>query len=575
MSSRIPQNFIDELIGRIDIIELIDGYVPLRKKGSSYQACCPFHSEKTPSFNVSSTKQLYHCFGCGVGGNAIHFLMAHEKIDFIDALQRLAERAGLTLPKTTSYEEKTVSKSLYPLLEEAAVYFQNTLKNSSEAIHYLKNRGISGQTAKTFRIGYVPDEWDSLCKQFLHRYQAEDLLDTGLFVKKEKGGLYDRFRDRIMFPICDTQGRVIAFGGRSVHQGEPKYLNSPETPLFHKGKELYGLYEARQAQSDLESIWVVEGYMDVISLSQAGIKNVVATLGTAITSQHLKRLLRFTSELVFCLDGDKAGQQAAKRALEALLPLMQDDHRARFIILPEGEDPDSAIKQGSKSFLSIPSLSMPEFFFSTLLKEIDMSVPEGRAKLAKNAMDHIQKIPGKFLQQIMLDRLSSLTRINASRLEVLGEIKPSKTNNISYQKSKKQTSTRISPMRLAIILLLQYPHLLEKIEWPSILNSLKLPGLSLLKEIYELLKENSHLTTAMLIEHWRDKAEESTIQKLALQAHWVPEKGVLQELQGAFAQLAAKGSEHQVEGLLQEAQMRDLTSEEKFLLQQLIKERAK
>ena len=335
MSTRIPQTFIDDLLARVDIVELIDSYVPLRKKGASYSACCPFHAEKTPSFHVTPAKQLYHCFGCGAGGNAISFVMAHENLDFIESLKLLAERVGIDLPKTTfSVETQPNSTSLYPLLEEVTNYFQQELKQNQQAIDYLKNRGISGQMAKLFRIGYAPSHWDNLCKHFLNRYTPSDLIDAGLIIKKENGGFYDRFRDRIIFPIRDTKGRVIAFGGRILTSGEPKYLNSPETALFQKGKELYGLYEARKASHALDNMWIVEGYLDLIALVQAGITNTVATLGTALTSSHLQRLFRVTSEVIICFDGDKAGQQAAWRALEALLPLMEDDYRANFVILP-------------------------------------------------------------------------------------------------------------------------------------------------------------------------------------------------------------------------------------------------
>jgi DNA primase len=579
MSFRIPQNFIDDILGRIDIIELIDAYVPLRKKGSSYIACCPFHTEKTPSFNVSVSKQLYHCFGCGVGGNAIHFLMAHEKLEFLEALQQLAERVGLELPKGSfSDQEKPIATSLYLLLEEATNYFQYALKKQPSAIEYLKSRGVSGQTAKKFRIGYAPDEWDRLSKPFLMKYSIEDLLATGLFVRKKEGGLYDRFRDRIMFPIRDTQGRPIAFGGRSLHNVDPKYLNSPETTLFHKGNELYGLYESRLARNTIDNIWVVEGYLDVVALSQAGIGHVVATLGTAVTTSHLKRLLRFTSEMVFCFDGDKAGQQAAWRALEALLPLMQDEHQARFILLPEGEDPDSYVRRvGREGLLAMPFQTMTEYFFANMLKNIDLSLPEGKAKLAKQCSEYLQKIPGRFIRQIMLDKLSSLTRIDVSQLESLAPVKGSSNASIPLNPQppprSKARATRFSPMRLAIVLLLHHPYLAAEMEWPAVFDNMKVQGVSILKELYFLLKERPNMTPAMVVEHWRSRAEEEVVQKLAIQGHWVPENGVLQELRGAFAQLQARATERQVEFLLQQGQIRSLTEDEKILLQQLIKNR--
>lgn len=577
MSTRIPQHFIDDLLTRIDIVELIDSYVPLRKKGSSYSACCPFHSEKTPSFHVTSAKQLYHCFGCGVGGNAISFVMTHENIDFIEALKLLAARVGVELPKTHFLaQEPPESPSLYPVLEEATNYFQQALKQDQPAIDYLKNRGISGQIAKTFRIGYASNQWDKLYKHFFSRGQKDDLLNAGLVIKKETGGFYDRFRDRIMFPIRDIQGRVIAFGGRILAQGEPKYLNSPETALFQKGKELYGLYEARKASHSLDNIWIVEGYLDLIALVQAGIPNVVATLGTAVTSFHLQRLFRFTSEIIFCFDGDKAGQQAAWRALEVLLPFMQDDYRARFVMLPQGEDPDTYVRKlGRDKFLAMDAQSLPEFFFATMVKQIDISLPEGRAKLAKQATEYLKKIPGKFLQQIMLDRLSHLVRIDADRLGSLTQMQSTISPPRNYLRFSKQRLTKHSPVRMAMMLLLQYPHLALQIELPDELNTLSVRGVPLLLELYQLLKNHPDLNAGILIEHWRGREEEAVIQKLATQAHWIPEEGVMQELKGAFLQLQTLCREQKIDWLLQQGQIRMLTSEEKELFQQLLHEKMK
>jgi DNA primase len=570
MSSRIPQDFIDQLLTEIDIVELIDSYVPLRIKGSSATACCPFHSEKTPSFHVSATKQLYHCFGCGVGGNAIHFLMAYEKLDFLETIKRLAQRLGKTLPNTSFVKsEISLSASLYPLLDAVTTYFQQALKQNSNAIEYLKSRGISGQIAKTFRIGYASDQWDKLYKTFSKHYSSEDLLNAGLIVKREKSGFYDRFRDRIMFPIRDLQGHVIAFGGRILSQGEPKYLNSPETLLFQKGKELYGLYEAREPKQALDMIWIVEGYMDLIALAQTGISNVVATLGTAVTTMHLQRLLRFTQEIIFCFDGDSAGRKAAWRALEILLPLMQDGYQVRFMLLPEGEDPDTYVrKMGREKFLATPSQTMPEFFFNTLFKQVDLNLPEGRAKLAKIASEYIQKIPGQFLKQILLDRLAHLTRIGMNRSLPVSNKRPLFLQRMQPRKKK------ISPIRLAMMLLLQYPHLVTAIELPNELETLVIPGIAPLQTLYALLKNNPHITTPILIEHWRGREEEKAIQKLAIEPHWIPEGGVLEELQGVFKQLKALVVEQKIDTLLHQGQLRALTGEERVVLQELIRERS-
>jgi DNA primase len=576
MSSRIPQDFIDQLLTQVDIIDLIDSYVPLRKKGGSYTACCPFHSEKTPSFHVSATKQLYHCFGCDVGGNAIHFLMTYEKLDFLETIKRLAQRVGVDLPQTSfANQEKPIQASLYPLLEEVTVYFQQELKRHPEAIDYLKNRGVSGQIAKTFRVGYASDQWDKLYKTFSQKYTLEDLLNAGLVVKREHGGFYDRFRDRIMFPIRDLQGRVIGFGGRILGKGEPKYLNSPETPLFQKGKELYGLYEARQATHNLDAIWIVEGYMDLIALAQADISNVAATLGTAVTTTHLQRLLRFTQEIIFCFDGDEAGRKAAWRALETLLPLMQDGCQIRFVLLSEGEDPDTYVRNvGRENFLATAAQTMPEFFFNTLLKEIDLHSPEGRAKLAKQASEYIKKIPGQFLQKILLERLSHVARIEMDNSVKRLSIKNMDQRNYFPSRDRRQTRKKpFSPVRLVIMLILQYPHLAAEIQFPEEIEKLTIPGIDILKELYILLKSNPHLKTRVLIEHWRGREGESAIQKLATQSHWIPENGVMQELQGALLQLKALCLEYEIDALFHQGQMRALTENEKTLLQALIRDK--
>ena len=341
MAGRIPQDFIDGLLSRVDVVNLIDSRVPLKKKGREYTACCPFHSEKTPSFTVSMSKQFYHCFGCGVNGNAISFLMEYDHMDYIEAIESLASEIGLDVPREGNYSspKKRISKDLYDLMQEATHFFQAQLKAAKSACFYLENRGLSDEITTRFSLGYAPATWDSVLKHLSKTYTPEQIVETGLVIEKENGRRYDRYRDRITFPIRNRKGQVIGFGGRVMGDEKPKYINSPETDLFHKGSELYGFYEAREATRKLERIIVVEGYMDVIALAQYGISYAVATLGTATTAHHIQQLFRTVPEVIFCFDGDRAGKEAAWRALENALSILSDGKEIRFLFLPEGEDP--------------------------------------------------------------------------------------------------------------------------------------------------------------------------------------------------------------------------------------------
>ncbi len=349
MTGRIPQPFIDEVVARSDIVEIIGARVPLKKSGREYKACCPFHSEKSPSFWVSPEKQFYHCFGCGAHGTAVGFLMEYEKLGFLDAIADLAQRAGLELPREAQAPHEPGGIDLYQVMANASRFFEQNAKDSERAQLYLGKRAIDAATCAKFALGFAPDSWNAVLNRFgASEEERRRLLQAGLIIERDaragqSPGFYDRFRDRLMFPIRDARGRVLGFGGRVIDQGEPKYLNSPETPLFHKGRELYGIYEARQARSDFKRLLIVEGYMDVVRLHQAGITYAVATLGTATTQEHLNKIFRLTSELVFCFDGDRAGLQAAWRALENALPFARDGRELKFMFLPEGHDPDTLI----------------------------------------------------------------------------------------------------------------------------------------------------------------------------------------------------------------------------------------
>ena len=430
MAGLIPQSFIDDLLNRTDIVDVVASRIQLRKAGKNYTACCPFHKEKTPSFSVSPDKQFYYCFGCGAGGNALGFIMDHDQLDFPQAIEDLAKRAGMEIPREeggrTNKPRQPTDSPLYPLLTAAAEFYKQALKSHPQrkaAIEYLKGRGLSGEIARDFGMGFAPPGWDNLLKHLASdSLQQKAMIDAGLLVENaESGKRYDRFRDRIMFPIRDSRGRVIAFGGRVLGDEKPKYLNSPETPVFHKGQELYGLFEARKHNRDLDEIMVVEGYMDVIALAQQGLRNAVATLGTATSEEHLKRLFRVVPSVLFCFDGDAAGRNAAWRALEATLSSLQDGRRARFLFLPDGEDPDTLVRsEGTDAFrarINQHAQPLADYFFQQLSEEADPRSLEGKAHLMTLAAPLIDKIPGNNLRALMRQRLSEITGLSGEALQ--------------------------------------------------------------------------------------------------------------------------------------------------------------
>lgn len=426
MAGRIPQTFIDDLLDRIDIVDVVNGRVALKKSGKNYKACCPFHEEKSPSFTVAQDKQFYYCFGCGAGGNALGFVMEFDRLDFLPAVEMLARNAGLEIPREAA-QDPGISKqkdSLYSILSESDLYFRQQLRKhagAAAAVDYLKARGLSGQIAKQYGVGYAPPGWDNLLKAVGSDEQRTGLLhESGmLVVKPEEKKQYDFFRHRITFPIRDQRGRTVGFGGRVLDDSKPKYLNSPETPVFSKGRELYGLYEARQALKEIPCLIMVEGYMDVIALAQFEINNAVATLGTALTESHLQKIFRYTSEIVFCFDGDKAGRKAAARALDTAIPEMRDGVSAKFLFLPDGEDPDTMVRQlGKPDFMQQVDRAQPlsEFLFEQLSDGIDSSTADGKARLSKICAPQINRIPQGVFRQLMLEELSSRTGISAENL---------------------------------------------------------------------------------------------------------------------------------------------------------------
>lgn len=485
----IPQSFIHDLLSRVDIVDAIDRHVPLKKAGANFVACCPFHSEKTPSFTVSQTKQFYHCFGCGAHGNAISFLIEYSGLSFIEAVQDLAAYTGMQLPEQQSgnvsshfassdlqqdlvgdYRHNNAEISpqdLLNALQTATRYYREQLKVSEKAIDYLKKRGLSGKTAARFAIGYAPADWQNLDAVFSD-YNSDKtrklLTQAGLVITSGEAKQYDRFRDRIMFPILNQKGQIIGFGGRVLTKEEPKYLNSPETILFEKGRELYNLFSARRAIREANCVIVVEGYMDVIALSQHGIGHAVAALGTATTSFHIQKLLRQTDNIIFCFDGDKAGRKAAWRALENSLALISDGKYLSFLFLPEGADPDSYINQfGKESFEQQLKHTLPlsEFLFKELCSEVNLQTSEGRAKLISNAKPLLQQVAAPALSLILTRRLAELSEIDQGELDELLQIKRSPKIRAVENKTAKQI---ISPLRWLILMLLLNPDYIEKLD---------------------------------------------------------------------------------------------------------------
>ena len=468
MASRIPQSFIDDLLDRTDIVDLVDGHVKLKKTGRNYSACCPFHKEKTPSFSVAPDKQFYYCFGCGAGGNAIGFLMQLANLNFPEAVEELAGKAGLAVPKDDSVTSKAASAAsqaktqarnqAYDILNQASQYYQSQLRrhpDRQKAVTYLKGRGLNGQIAQRFGVGYAPTGWQNLMQELAPKVEQEQgLIDAGMVVEKEENTRrYDRFRDRIMFPIKDYKGRIIAFGGRVLGDDKPKYLNSPETVVFHKQKELYGLYEARQHERNLKRIMVVEGYMDVVALAQHNINYAVATLGTSTSSFHLERIFKLVSEVVFCFDGDAAGLKAADRAMHTCLPYMQDGRQARFLLLPDGEDPDSLVRQEGNDKLTariVDATPLSDFLFQRLGQDLDPHNLEHRAKLATDASPLIAIIPKGIMRSMMHARLSKITGLDKDTLAELSALKVPTPAAHSEPNPTPVTNTQASTSRQAL-----------------------------------------------------------------------------------------------------------------------------
>ncbi len=562
MTGRIPEKFVDELLARIDIVDIIDSRVPLRRAGRDYKACCPFHEEKTPSFTVSQEKQFYHCFGCGAHGSAIGFLMEYEHMTFPEAVDELAGRAGLAVPREAGPAPDAAPPpddlaAIADALTRADRYYRRQLREHSQApqaVAYLKGRGLSGEIAAEFGLGFAPEGWDNLVRALgADGVGQTTLVAAGLAAKKESGSYYDRFRGRVMFPIHDYRGRLVGFGGRVIGQGEPKYLNSPETPLFHKGRELYGLYRARDALRRENRALVVEGYMDVVALAQFGFDYAVATLGTATTRDHLDRLFRYTPEVVFCFDGDRAGRDAAWRAAGNALPVLHEGRQASFLFLPEGEDPDTLIrKEGLEAFAARlrTAQPLPDYLFQTLAADVDLGRLDGRARLVELARPLLSNVPPGALRELMIARLAEISLLEPQKLSKLLDRSPTGAGrNTAFSRKPAPDAGVPSLAQTALALLIQHPQLGRHAGDPQPFLVLDGEGIPLLVELMGLLNAQPNLTTGAILEHFRDSKYIHHIGRLAVRQHPMHQQDVEAEFLGLLYRLHCKANGQQIERL--------------------------
>jgi DNA primase len=583
MAGRISRQFIDDLLARADIVDIVDSRVPLKKAGKNYQACCPFHNEKSPSFTVSQDKQFYHCFGCGEHGNAISFLMEFDRLDFVDAIEELASHCGIEVVReennATPAEQRRQQEVYqqkqddYELMDQISRFYQQQLKVATDkerAVSYLKGRGLSGEVVKRFSIGYISDAWDGMMKVYSRNGQAnEQLVELGMAIQGDKSRPYDRFRGRIMFPIRDKRGRVIGFGGRVLGDEKPKYLNSPETRVYHKGQELYGLYEAKQANKSLERLVVVEGYMDVVALAQHGVDYAVASLGTATTTEQLQTMFRTVKEVICCYDGDRAGRDAAWRAMENALPLIRDGFSLKFVFVPDGEDPDSLIrKQGQHAFEKIIDQAMPlsKFLFEQLMNKVDMSSSEGRAGFVESIKLLLAKLPDSVLKDSIINDVAN--NFGTGSEQFLTKFRKTVAGVSTIKKPK--VSTKVTPVRLAIALLLEHPHIVEALGDISVLQPLTIPGVDLLTQLLELCQKNPNIKTAQLLEYFRDTEQGKQLAKLMCWQHHIEAEAAEDVFLDSIEKLLNNFVEQRAEFLLQKARTGQMSQQEKQELQAIL-----
>ncbi|MDW0573862.1 DNA primase [Mannheimia haemolytica] len=573
MKGTIPRSFIDDLIARTDIVEVINSRVKLKKAGRDYQACCPFHHEKSPSFSVSQSKQFYHCFGCGVHGNVITFLMDYDKLEFPEAIEELAAMHGLEVPRENVIQRDgkpqanfKTKRNLYELMEAVAKFYQQNLSHQIEPQSYLQQRGLSPEIIERFEIGFAPNAFDAALRTFGQSQEdIQKLLDTGVLTKNDSGRIYDKFRNRVMFPIRDKRGRVIAFGGRVLPNDEQgaKYMNSPETVIYHKGSELYGLYQALKVNETPDYLFVVEGYMDMVALAQFGVDNAVASLGTATTGEQIQQMFRCTEQIVCCYDGDRAGRDAAWRALENALPYLQDGRQLKFIFLPDGEDPDTFVrsqgKEGFEQYVAQNAKPLNDFLFDSLLADVDLSSKEGKSKLAALAVPLINRIPGEMLRVYLRNILGQkLGILDPTQIEALLPTKKAAEKPLHQAVKMKRT-----PMRLLIALLIQNPYLVKFVPDVSALASLKDPGFTLLTDIVATCQQNAGISMGGLLEHYREDPQYKIVEALANWDHLELPENIERTFIDTLDFLYAKLVELRKEELIAKDRTVGLTDDEK------------
>ncbi|WP_224652807.1 DNA primase [Pectobacterium versatile] len=569
MAGRIPRVFINDLLARTDIVDLIDARVKLKKQGKNYHACCPFHHEKTPSFTVNGDKQFYHCFGCGAHGTAIDFLMNYDRLEFVETIEELATMHGLEVPYETgtgpTKQEIHQRHNQYELMGHISSFYQQALRHSVgvPALQYLQQRGLSAEVISHFAIGFAPSGWDNVLKRFGEGSDRNVLNDVGMLVTNDQGRTYDRFRERVMFPIRDKRGRVIAFGGRVLGNDTPKYLNSPETSIFHKGRQLYGLYEAQQSHKDLKRLLVVEGYMDVVALAQFGIDYAVASLGTSTTAEHIQLLFRATDQVVCCYDGDRAGREAAWRALETALPYLNDGRQLRFMFLPDGEDPDTLVrKEGKAAFeqCMVQALPLSQFLFETLQQQVDMSSADGRTKLGILAMPLIGQVPGEtqrlYLRQQLGNKLGILDDSQLDRLL---------PKAAELEQSYQTPQLKVTTMRILIGLLVQNPRLATEVPDLALegIEQDKVPGLSLFQDLVKICNASPGMSMALLLEQYRDSKYYKQLETIAVWNHMIVEEELDEKFRISLAELYDQLLKQRQETLIARDRTHGLNAKEK------------
>jgi DNA primase len=593
MSGRIPQQFIDDLLARADIVELIGTRVTLKKAGREYRACCPFHNEKTPSFWVSPAKQFYHCFGCGAHGSALGFLMNHDRLPFPEAVEELASRLGVEVPRETGPggAVERPGEDLYTVLSDVARWFREELARTPKARDYAARRGLDAGSLERFGIGYAPASWNDLLRHFATSDGARQrLAEVGLIIERDRSGdearrgsegWYDRFRDRLMFPIRDARGRVLAFGGRIIDQGEPKYLNSPETALFHKGRELYGLYEVRQSRATIRRLLVVEGYMDVVRLHQAGIAYAVATLGTATTPEHLKRAFRVASEIIFCFDGDRAGRAAAWRALNNALPEAQAGRELRFLFLPDGEDPDTLVgKEGAAAFEAryADALPLSEYLVQHLLAEVDVSHADGKARFVAQAKPLLERVPDGPYRELLLDRLATAISVRPERfLQIVGPVAHVASAAGPEQRQRLSqvglSAGRGPLVRQAVQSLLHFPSIASQVSPAHVapLRALGNAGVDALCDLLDDLHARPATSTGQVLERWRDGPLGERLSRLAQSEQILDDpQAAANELVVAVRKLLEGAASARLDELIEKSRSSELSSDDKRELSTLM-----